>query len=544
MRFFNTAGPVNCADHYCLPPLARFDLAEILGLIEQKKYFVLHAPRQTGKTSALLALREHLNREGRYRCLYVNFEVAQGYRERINEGMAALLQEISGQARLTLGDSTADTIARDLIKLGAPSLSEFLGRWCGMMAQPTILLIDEIDALVGDLLITVLRQLRAGYPNRPQAFPSTVILCGVRDVRDYRIHSSQSQTIITGGSAFNIKAASLRLGDFTQGEVERLLLQHTAETGQVFQPEALATVWELTQGQPWLVNALAYETCFQMREGRDRSQPISAEMIQQAKENLILRRETHLDQLTDKLKEERVRRVIAPMLQGVELEGAVSEDDLRYAADLGLIRRTARGPQIANPIYGEIIPRELTFITQLNFESRFDAAWYIRPDGRLDLPKLLAAFQQFFREHSESWVQRFDYQEAGPQLLMQAFLQRIVNGGGRVEREYGLGRMRTDLLVIWPVGGQESGVRGQGSCNTQYPTPNIQRAVIELKLLYKSLDATIADGLRQTWEYADRCGADQAHLVIFDRTAGKPWEEKLFRQEQVYRDLPIAVWGM
>jgi hypothetical protein len=535
-------------------------------LIEQKKYFVLHAPRQTGKTSALLALREYLNREGRYRCLYVNFEVAQGYRERINEGMAALLQEISGQARWALGDPTADVIARDLIELGAPSLSEFLNRWCSGSALPTILLIDEIDALVGDVLITVLRQLRAGYPHRPAAFPQSVILCGVRDVRDYRIHSSQSQAIITGGSAFNIKAASLRLGDFTQPEVERLLVQHTAETGQVFRPAALATVWELTQGQPWLVNALAYEVTYRMPAGRDRSQPLTAEMIRQAKEKLILRRETHLDQLTDKLKEERVRRVIAPMLRGVELERAASEDDLRYVTDLGLIRRTARGPQIANPIYGEIIPRELTFITQLNFESRFDAAWYVHPDGRLDLPKLLAAFQQFFREHSESWIQQFDYQEAGPQLLMQAFLQRIVNhvlsevegSGGRVEREYGLGRRRTDLLVLWPVGGQESGGRGQpvlakpgesgrgqpSGASFQFPASSIQRAVIELKLLYKSLAATVAEGLAQTWDYADRCGAEEAHLVVFDRTPGKPWEERIWRREETWQGREIVVWGM
>ena len=171
-----------------------------------------------------------------------------------------------------------------------------------------------------------------------------------------------------------------------------------------------------------------------------------------------------------------------------------------FRSDLGLIRRTALCPQIANPIYGEIIPRELTFITQLNFESRFDAALYVHPDGRLDLPKLLAAFQQFFREHSESWIQQFDYQEAGPQLLMQAFLQRIVNhvlsevegSGGRVEREYGLGRRRTDLLVLWPVGGQESGGRGQPDlakpeesgrgqpsvASFQLPASSIQRAVI------------------------------------------------------------------
>ena len=54
-----------------------------------------------------------------------------------------------------------------------------------------------------------------------------------------------------------------------------LLLEHTAETGQVFTPEALERVWDLTQGQPWLVNALAYETPVEMPEGRDRSQPIT-----------------------------------------------------------------------------------------------------------------------------------------------------------------------------------------------------------------------------------------------------------------------------
>lgn len=162
--------------------------------------------------------------------------------------------------------------------------------------KPLILLIDEIDALVGDTLISVLRQLCAGYYKRPEFFLQSIILCGVRDVRDYRIHSSAGKAIITGGSAFNIKAESLRLGDFTQQDVETLYTQHTTETGQPFTTEAVTLAWHLTQGQPWLVNALAYETTFNLAAGRDRSHPITAEMIQIAKENLILRRETHLDQ--------------------------------------------------------------------------------------------------------------------------------------------------------------------------------------------------------------------------------------------------------
>jgi hypothetical protein len=390
-----------------------------------------------------------------------------------------------------------------------------------------VLMLDEIDSLVGDTLISVLRQLRAGYTNRPQGLPQSVILCGVRDVRDYRIHSSAEKAIITGGSAFNIKAESLRLGNFSLDEIKQLYQQHTAETGQVFEAAIYPLVWELTGGQPWLVNALAYEVCFEMKTGRDRTQPITCELIEQAKENLILRRDTHLDQLVDKLREGRVSRVIAPILAGIGLEQQIPPDDMQYVVDLGLIRRGLGGPEIANGIYREIIPRELTIIQQANFEAMQRTEWYVGVDGRLDLVKLLEAFQQFFREHAEHWVDRFEYKEAGPQLLMQAFLQRIVNGGGRIEREYGLGRKRTDLLVIWFYGEKQ-----------------VQRVVIELKVINGNAERILADGLEQTASYMDRCGTADGHLVIFDGRPNRTWDEKIDHRTETHRGYTITVWGM
>ena len=345
-------------------------------------------------------------------------------------------------------------------------------------------------------------------------------------MRDYRIHSAAENTVITGGSAFNVKAASLRLGDFSEAEVRALLAQHTAETGQRFADAALHAVWELTAGQPWLVNALAREACFADEAGRDRSRTISAEAIHAARERIILRRETHLDQLTDKLQEERVRRVIGPLLSGSEAAATIRTDDLQYVRDLGLVARDAP-VRIANPIYREVIPRDLTWTTQEFLPH--DPAWYVDSDGGLNLTKLLAAFQEFFREHSEHWIERFQYREAGPQLLLQAFLHRIVNSGGRVEREYGLGRMRTDLLIVWPSGA---------------PPARTRRMVIECKLLHGSLQRTIREGLEQTRSYLDRCGAAEGHLVIFDRTPGKEWQEKLFRREETGDGIPITVWGM
>ena len=531
MRFFNTAGPVNCEDHYCLPPLSRVNLDEILSLIGQKKYFVLHAPRQVGKTTLLLALRDYLNASGAYRCLYINVESAQAAREDVRAGMRAILSELMLWGRITLQDPFFLENANDILaRYGEFSaLDAALTLWAERdPTRPAILLIDEIDALVGDTLISVLRQVRSGYPKRPAAFPQSIVLCGVRDVRDYRIHSGQEKAIITGGSAFNIRAASLRLGDFSQADVETLYSQHTAETGQLFTPEALELVWELTQGQPWLVNALGYETCFHMPAGRDRMLAITGERILEAKEAIILRRETHLDQLTDKLKEPRVRRVVEPILIGDVFGEQFRADDVQYAVDLGLIRQERNGAlRLANRIYQEVIPRELTWDAQTGMT--LVQAWYVRPDGRLDVDKLLAAFQQFFREHSEHWVERFDYKEAGPQLLLQAFLQRIVNSGGRIEREYGLGRGRTDLLILWPYRASDPS--------------HIQRVVVEIKLLRKSLEQTIAEGLAQTWETMDRCAAEAGHLVIFDRQPGRTWDEKIFRRPETYREQPISVWG-
>jgi len=300
MRFFNTSGPVVAEDHYHVPPLARFDLAELRRLIDQKRYFILHAPRQSGKTSALLALQELLNAEGAYRCVYVNVEGGQAMREDVRGAMEVILSQMALQARVGAGDGFLTGAWSGIFAEHGPgALGEALSRWAEADSKPLVLLIDEIDALVGDSLLAALRQLRAGYYLRPNGFPQSVVLCGVRDVRDYRIHSKSAGTLVAGGNAFNIKAESLRLGDFSHDEVQALLEQHTEETGQPFSVGGLDAVWTQTQGQPWLVNALAYETCFRGGLATDRSRPVTGAAVMDAREALILRRDTHLDQLTD-----------------------------------------------------------------------------------------------------------------------------------------------------------------------------------------------------------------------------------------------------
>ena len=500
MRFFNTEGPVVPEDHYSVPPLQRWGLEEVLTLIAQKKYFLLHAPRQTGKTTCLLALADYLNREGRYRAVYANLEGAQAYREQVDRALATVVTDIAAWARDWTADAEAPGLGREVLATTPPgsALGVFLTRWCERSPQPLVLLLDEVDALVGDTLISLLRQLRAGYPKRPSQFPQTVILCGVRDLRDYRIHASSEAAPITGGSAFNIKAKSLRLGDFNAVEVTALLQQHTAETGQVFTPEAVERVWTLTLGQPWLVNALAYEACFERREGRDRSRPITVERIDQAKENLILRRVTHLDQLADKLREVRVRRVIEPMLAGVAL-GEVPADDVQYLIDLGLCRMApGQGLTIANPIYREVLPRTLAFVPQASL-PQIAPSW-LNPDGSLNPKQLLTAFLSFWRQHGQPLLGSAPYHEIAPHLVLMAFLHRVVNGGGTLEREYAIGWGRMDLCL-------------------RYGAVTLG---IELKVWRDGESDPLAEGLEQLDGYLAGLGLDSGWLVIFDRRSGQP----------------------
>ena len=476
MRFFNTEGPVRPNKHYAIQPLDRVNVDEFLSLIRAERYFVLHAPRQTGKTSALIALRDLLNsgKVGDFRCVHTNVEVGQVARDDTARGIRAILSRLAMRARL-LGDDFPHESWRAVLEASGPddALGDLLSNWCLANPTPLVLLVDEIDSLVGDTLLSVLRQLRAGYEQRPEGFPQSVVLCGVRDIRDYRIRSSAGE-VIAGGSPFNVAAKSLRMGDFTQAETRALMAQHTGETGQPFSEKAEEAVWTQTQGQPWLVNALCAGACFDDKAGRDRSRTIEADDVYAAREELILSRRTHLDQLSHKLEEARVRRVVEPILSGGEARHQVR--DLEYLRDLGLIA-TADPPRMANPIYAEVIPRELGYILQSSLDVQ--TAWYVDGDGRLNLTKLLTAFRTFFREHSDHWLGRFsEYPEAAPQLILQSYLHRVVNGGGphraRVRVGAGADGPSADVAAragpaVGPVGAVRGRVQGVAGLGPQEP---------------------------------------------------------------------------
>ena len=132
--------------------------------------------------------------------------------------MRAILSAVALEARLS-GDGYLDGVWPAILEKAGPhsALGEALALWAGAASRPLVLLIDEIDALIGDTLLAVLRQLRSGYARRPRRFPQSIVLCGVRDVRDYRIRSSAENAVVLGGSAFNVKRRVVASGRFHAG---------------------------------------------------------------------------------------------------------------------------------------------------------------------------------------------------------------------------------------------------------------------------------------------------------------------------------------
>ena len=289
------------------------------------------------------------------------------------------------------------------------------------------------------------------------------------------------------GSPFNVKTRSVTLDAFTKSEIDALVEQHTHDTGQHFEADALTRIAERTSGQPWLVNALARE-CVELSD-----EPVTAATVELAAQTLIVRNDTHLDSLAERLREARVRKIIEPLIAGDALSD-VSEDDQRYVIELGLLSTDANGRLVvANPIYREVIPRALAATTQRSMPS-LEPSW-LDAAGRLDSDRLLDAYLTFWRQHGTAMMGTSPYPEVAAQLVTMAFMHRVVNGGGTVDREYAIASGRIDLCVQY--GGTAIG--------------------IELKVWRPGRPDPTDAGLAQLDRYLDGLACDAAWLIVFDR---------------------------
>ena len=521
MKYFNVAGPCIVGEHYMLDATERLH-SELLELIDTKQYFVIHAARQTGKTTLLINLANKINKESKYYAVYCSLENAY-VTPAPEKGIPTII----------------NSFQMDLENYGMPYIEKFkenidltdyanalrvaLRNYCKLLDKPLIIFFDEADCLSESTLLSFLRQLRNGFVNRSIApFPVSVALVGMRNLRDYRAKVRENQETLGTTSPFNIIKQSLNLRNFTKEEVANLYQQHTTETGQIFEENAVELAFEQTQGQPWLVNAIACEIIEQQLK-KDYSKIITAEMVSEAIKTIILRRDVHIDQLLDKLKEPRVQKVIEPMILGKGENSDRMSDDFNYVKDLGLIRLENKTVVAGNPIYGEVIIRTLNYNEQASLETCEQFSEYEMPkyykNNSVDMSLMLQDFQQFWRENSDVWQERFQYKEAAPHLILQAFLQRVFNGGGDVRREMAIGKDRLDLCIDY--------------YNKKYP--------IELKI--NRGKQSIEKGIEQISRYMETLGCAEGWLVIFDREPEKSWDEKIFQKTETINNKTVHIFG-
>jgi len=499
-----------------LPPKERLIGADVERYLEYQLYWVLHAPRQTGKTTFLRSWMKEINASGKGIACYVTVEICQGVTE-IERAIPAICETTVYWAK------NADLQLPSIRSVNPEEmLKTLMADWAEQCAPlPLIILFDEVDVLEGPAMVSFLRQLRSGFAGRGVGkYPTSIALVGMRDLRDY-LAQSKDGVPVNPGSPFNIKQDSSSLGVFSLEDIIKLTGQHTDATGQEFSEEAVDRINYWTGGQPWLVNAICQMCAWEIVKEESR-ETVRLEHIEIAKEKLILSRATHIDALAERLKVPEVRAVVEPILVG-ELDPELANSRaFDLCLDLGLVKVENGMPKIANRIYQEVIPRYLNYGMQLAIPLP-EFPWQ-GDDGVLDMDVMLKEFQGFWAWNSDVWAEKADYAEAFPHLVLMAFLQRVINGGGQIHREYAAGRGRMDLLVVF--GGKKH--------------------LVEIKLVHPrmSREKTLQKGLEQTQRYADTVGADTSHLVIFDRRAEwkeKPWEERLGWEEQTTANRSVTV---
>ena len=512
-KCFNIAGPCFPDEHYMLPALER--LPGIMRIVEQRSYFVLHAARQSGKTTALKALVREINAKGEMIALYFTVETVQRFTDprdgipKIAERMRSALVNNPLFKAFAVSSAAQTTDVR-----------EFLSGVSAASKKPLAVFFDEVDCLSDDTLVTFLRQLRDGYITRKDSpFPSSIALVGMRDIRDYKARIRPDGQTLGDASPFNIIKRDLTMPNFGRDDVARLYAQHTEATGQVFCDGVVDRVYEYTRGQPWLVNALA-EECVEVIHAYRYDEPVTVDDIATAKEKIIRARGTHVDSLMERLKEPRVRRVVEPVILGKERGAPTNDDDYRYVLDLGILRENEAHVLVpGNPMYAEIMLRYLSNDEQQRFYAKYGTPFWLKPDGSLDMPALMAEFQRFWRENSGADHEVYGYNEATPHLVMMGYLQRVVNGGGRIAREMALGSKRLDLCVEFGK----------------------FRYAVELKM---KRNFSPTESPAQLVGYLDHLKLPEGWMAIFDDDASKSWDEKIYTRDEVVDGKTIHFIGL
>lgn len=484
-RRFNTAGPNDSARHTTIS--ARSRVPALWDIIEQSSYFVLHAPRQMGKTTLLLDLAAELNREKTHVAAVISLEPGAAF-PAIDAAELAMLDSW----RYDLAAYLPSDISVPRWPEAPPGnrIGATLSAFAQHCPRPLVLFLDGLDTLSRDVRMSVIRQIRAGKPRRPRGFPSSIGIASLRDPRELDTsHGPGSGTQPT--SSMSLEAEVIALPPLTREHVATICESLAEQLKQTVVTSAVDRIYDLTNGAPFLVNSLACRILelFELRKGA-----ITAADVDKARDAVLERRGGVLDEALDRMRDPRFKSMLEQVGLGALRD--LSSEEARSAVDLGIIREASDGSvQFMNPLWKLLVSRQLPNAKSSMFTT--DKPAWVRPNGRLDPAKLLETFLEFWRRHGDQIFAGATYGELSP-LVLTAFLNGIVKHGGLIEREYALGRGRMDVCI-----------RQGGS------------AVALVVKVRREQDADpVVEGLAQVDDSLARHGIEDGWLVIFDRRKG------------------------
>ncbi|MGK7888689.1 MAG: ATP-binding protein [Leptolyngbyaceae cyanobacterium] len=514
-RRFNTVGPCQRDLHYVLDPKER--LPQVAPVVDQSGYFWLHGPRQTGKTTALSILARDLTTRGKYAAVLVSAAAASvaAYEEAIAED--AFLYELQQSARLL-----PESLRPPQWEYQVPGqrIRAALTAWAEACPRPLVIFIDDVDTLDERSLLSLLRQIAGGFAQRPHRFPQSIGLIGLREVNQLSLpwgRRTSRQEWMTPGRLFHgMKAASFALKAFTVEDVANVYQKHTNATGQLFTLEAVDRAFEVTQGQPWLVNVLANQII------TDTDEPIESVLVDAATEKLIHKQTTHLDHFFPRLWEKRVQEIVEPLFQGYPPTRATPED-LAHISDTGLCCLDRYGGlEFANPTYQAIAFHHLSTpaLTALASINPNDPSW-VDFKGAINVQRVLEALLHLWQHQGDALLDTLPYRGIAPYLAISAFFYRVAQVHGSLSRKIELAQNR--LQLDWKS--------GAGTVR------------IVVRVWRDRQSDPLETGLADLAKLASSKGGDREWLIIIDQRTerGADWQRTQLGTTQTQSGQSVAV---
>lgn len=439
MRTFTTDGPCDATLHYVLPAAPR--LAEARSLVDRGAYFIVRAPVRTGKTTALRALAAEITAEGRYAALLCSSKVAASAGSDLAQAQEALLSALRLAAEQDLPAELRPPVFPPSANLTL--LWEGLSAWARVCPRPIVLFFDDTATLHPVVLESLFRQLEAGFSRRPGFFPWSIGLVTSFDLRPKGLSKEIEAGTPDSTGPFERFWSSRLLPPFSTDEIRALYAQHFGDLQQRFAPEAPELIQEITAGHPYWVQALGRS----LAEVSSSDEPLTKSHVLAARRQLIQQNVTPIADLEVRLDEPRVRHVVEALLQGTVAISSVSDADVQFVRDLGLI--SADDPvRIEGTLHQALIPRLLARNALRAMTD--DPAACFDEQGQFVMERCLQHFAAFYTAHAAELLPAMPYSKIAPELILLGYLWRMLEGRGFIELEFGASRGRIEVTMTIP----------------------------------------------------------------------------------------------